>query len=94
MAQSIKILGISGSLRAKSCNTGLLRAAQALSGTRPFSMEILTYTDLMIFNQDIEDQGNPEVVERVRAAVQQADGVLFATAEYNGACLYFCMREY
>ncbi len=35
--------------------------------------------------QDIEDEGNPPVVERIRAAVQQADALLIATCEYNGA---------
>ena len=47
----LRILGISGSLRAKSCNTGLLRAAQAVGGKHGFQMDILEYQDLMVFNQ-------------------------------------------
>ncbi len=37
MSNTIRVLGISGSLRAKSCNTGLLRAA---AGQLPAGMEM------------------------------------------------------
>ena len=54
----MKILGVSGSLRAASFNTTLLRAAQELA---PEDVEIRIFGlhDLPLFNQDVEDQGDP-----------------------------------
>ncbi len=39
--------------------------------------------DLPLFNQDIEDAGIPTPVQRLKSQILVADGLLFATAEYN-----------
>src|ERR1700733_6540859 len=78
----MRILGISGSLRAASYNTGLLRAAPSVA---PDDVSIDIYEDLEPlppFNEDRED-APPAEVERLRAAFEGADAVLFATPEYN-----------
>ncbi len=77
-----RVLGISGSLRKGSFNSGLLRAAQELA---PHETEITIYDirDLPFYDGDLEAQGDPEPVSALKSAIREADGVLFATPEYN-----------
>ncbi|MBL0420077.1 NAD(P)H-dependent oxidoreductase [Ramlibacter sp. AW1] len=79
---TLKILGISGSLREKSVNTRALRAAGAVMPAG-MQLEIADYGDVPLYNQDLQDRGIPPAVERLRAAIESADGVLFASPEYN-----------
>src|SRR4051812_7048504 len=77
----MKILAISGSLRAASTNTALLRAAALLA---PAGVEIDLYMGLgglPHFNPDLEDAEPPAVTE-LRARVREAGGLLFAVPEY------------
>ena len=82
MADAIKVLGISGSLRAGSFNSGLLRAAASVL---PPNMAMTTFPlhDIPLFNADVEAQGNPEPVTALQQAIGTADGLLFAVPEYN-----------
>lgn len=84
MPKQIKLLGISGSIRTTSTNTGLLRAFCRLSEEFNTEMSILSYDDIPFYNQDVEDQGNPESVDRVRQLIQDSDAIIFACPEYNG----------
>ena len=79
---SLHVLGISGSLRKASFNTGLVRAAQEIA---PDGMEITVFDikDLPFYNGDIEAQGDPASVIALKSAVRDSDAVLFATPEYN-----------
>jgi chromate reductase len=79
----MKILGVSGSLRAASFNTALLRAAQELT-PEGVAIEIFGLHDLPLFNQDVEDQGDPAPVVAWKDAVRGADALLLACPEYNG----------
>lgn len=77
----IEVLGISGSLRAKSYNTMLLRAAMELA---PQGMVIRPASiDLPLYNDDVRELGYPAPVSLLRTQVAQADAVLIATPEYN-----------
>jgi chromate reductase, NAD(P)H dehydrogenase (quinone) len=79
----MKILGISGSLRAASHNTALLRAAAEMV---PAGVDLELYQDLESlppYNEDRDTDRPPAEVQRLRAAVEQADAVLIATPEYN-----------
>ena len=80
----MQILGISGSLRAGSLNTQLLRlAAEEL----PEGVELELYDDLALippFDQDLVDLA-PDQVERLKEAVAEADAILVATPEFNGS---------
>lgn len=82
MADAIKILGISGSLRQGSYNSGLLRAAATVL---PPSVEMTIFAlhDIPLFNADVERAGNPEPVTALQSAIGDADGLLFAVPEYN-----------
>lgn len=78
------IAGISGSLRAKSYNTALLRAAQKLA-PEGMKIEILSIDGLPVYNQDIEEADFPPLASELRQKIQSADGVLFAVPEFNRA---------
>ena len=82
MAETISVLGISGSLRKESFNTALLRAAQGLA---PDGMKIgvATLADIPLYNEDVRDKGYPEAVQALRNQIRDADAVLIATPEYN-----------
>jgi len=78
----LKVLGISGSLRKASFNTGLVRAAQEVA---PDGMGITLFDikDLPFYNGDVEAEGDPAPVVALKTAIRDADAVLFATPEYN-----------
>jgi chromate reductase len=79
----MKILGISGSLRAASYNTALLHAAAEMM---PVGVELELYDDLESlppYNEDRDTDLPPAEVKRLRNAIADADAVLFATPEYN-----------
>jgi len=80
---AIKLLGVSGSLRAASFNTALLRAAQDLAPDG-VTIQIFGLHDLPLFNQDVEDQGDPPAVTAWKEAIRAVDGLLLASPEYNG----------
>jgi chromate reductase len=81
----MRVLGISGSLRADSYNTQLLRAAEELL---PEGVELDLYDrlgELPPYDQDVEDAGAPEPVQDLRRRIAGADALLIATPEYNGS---------
>lgn len=80
MSKTLKFLGISGSLRKASCNTGLLRAAQARLPAEA-TLEIADLSDIPFYNADIGEK--PESVKRVLAQIDAADAFVFACPEYN-----------
>jgi chromate reductase len=83
MADPQRILGIAGSLRRKSYNLALLRAATELA---PPGMIIEIYDrlgELPPYNEDVREAGRPESVVHIIEAVRAADGLLVATPEYN-----------
>jgi chromate reductase len=86
-AAPVQILLVSGSLRAASTNSALVRtaAALALEGVGTSIYEGLA--GLPHFNPDDDEEGAevPAAVARMRAEVAAADAILFSTPEYAGA---------
>ncbi len=81
----MRILGISGSLRRDSHNTGLLRAA---ARALPPGAELVRFdglAELPPFDEDADVTPGPAPVERLRAAIAEADAVLISTPEYNAS---------
>lgn len=79
----IRILGISGSLRAQSYNTALLRAAQAMSDAE-LSIEVATLKGIPLYDGDLEQaDGIPAAVDELKQRILASDGLLLATPEYN-----------
>jgi chromate reductase, NAD(P)H dehydrogenase (quinone) len=77
----MKVLALSGSLRAASINSMLLRATARLA---PTDIHVSIFTglgDLPLFNPDLE--GNrPSNVVTFHQAVAESDALLFASPEY------------
>jgi chromate reductase len=79
----MRILAISGSLRAASYNTALLEAAAELA---PHGVDFEAYENLEAlppYNEDRDTGQPPAEVARLRQAIEDADAVLFSTPEYN-----------
>jgi chromate reductase, NAD(P)H dehydrogenase (quinone) len=78
----MKIIAISGSLRAGSGNTAVLRAAARLA---PAGVDIVLFhgiADLPFFNPDDEGERLPAVVRAMRDVIGTADGLLISSPEY------------
>ena len=87
MAETCRILLVSGSLRDGSTNTALLRTARAVA---PPGIEAVLYDrlgSLPHFNPDDDPDGGPvhPAVADLRAQIAAADALLFCTPEYAGA---------
>jgi len=83
----MKILAVSGSLRAGSYNTSLLRAAveAAPEGVEVELSEPSAIADLPLYDQDLGRGDALESVQRLRDEWGSADAIIFATPEYNGS---------
>ena len=76
------ILGISGSLRASSLNSALLRAAFESVGSDA-DVVIAEIGDLPHYNSELDGDGKPAGVSRLIEQVQAASALLIVTPEYN-----------
>jgi chromate reductase len=77
-----RIVAFAGSLRTKSYNRALLEAARELA-PEGMTIETVEIGGLPFYNADVEAQGDPPPAASFKGALQQADGVLIATPEYN-----------
>ena len=78
----MRILAISGSLRAQSTNTSLLRSLILLA---PPELEIVIYEELAClpaFNPDLEQNHQFDSVTRFQQLLQRSTAVIFSTPEY------------
>jgi chromate reductase len=78
----MKILAIVGSLRKGSFNRLTVNAAQEVAPPG-VTIEFAEISNLPLYNQDVEDAGPPESVQRFKDQIRAADALLFATPEYN-----------
>ncbi|HZF16636.1 MAG TPA: NADPH-dependent FMN reductase [Steroidobacteraceae bacterium] len=80
-----RIVGISGSLRAKSFNTALLRAAveHMPAGV---TLEVASIAGIPLYDGDVEAKdGIPAAVTALKEKIIASDGVLIVTPEYNNS---------
>jgi len=79
----ISIVGISGSLRSNSFNTGLLLAAREILPDNA-SLHIESIAGIPLYNADDESaSGIPAPVAALKDAIAEADALLISTPEYN-----------
>jgi chromate reductase len=81
----VRVLGISGSLRRDSYNSGLLRAAATVL---PSGAELEVFDGLKAippYDADDDVEPAPAAVTSLRDAIAAADAVLIATPEYNAS---------
>jgi len=82
---TIRFVGISGSLRQASYNTKLLREAARLVPDG-VTMEILSIDDIPLYNEDLDVpqvSERPAPVQYLRGRIGSADGLVIASPEYN-----------
>lgn len=77
----MKIVAISGSLRKDSFNTQLIHALKDLAPAG-MTIEQLEIGGLPLYNTDLE-AAFPAEAKALKTAIEGADGVIFATPEYN-----------
>ena len=85
MSDYIQLVGLSGSLRKGSYNTMLLNSALQLLPT-DVSMEIISIEDIPLYNGDLDlpsVKHRPQPVEHFRKMLNDADGILISSPEYN-----------
>lgn len=78
----MKILAISGSARALSTNTALLKALETVA---PSGIAMKTYAGLgglPVFSPDLEGDGSPRTVKHFMQCIEDSDGVLISSPEY------------
>ena len=78
------IVGISGSLRAGSFNSALLRAAAAAM-PQDVNLETATIKGIPLYDGDVEARGIPDAVVKLKERVVAGDGLLLVTPEYNNS---------
>lgn len=82
---TVRITGIAGSLRRESFNRRLLHAA---AHEMPPGAELTLWDGqgaVTPFSEDLEAAPVPPGVAELRRVIAEADGLLFATPEYNGS---------
>ena len=77
-----RILGLSGSLRRHSFNSGLLRAAAQAMPAQAV-LEIGSIAEIPLYNGDVEAEGIPQAVAALKEKVVEADALLLVSPEYN-----------
>ena len=79
----MRLVGLSGSLRAGSYNSALLREAQTMT---PPGVELIagSIRGIPLYDGDVErDEGLPEAVVALKDLIAGSDGLLLFTPEYN-----------
>jgi chromate reductase len=81
-AAGCRVLGLCGSLRARSYNRSVLQAAGELMPASA-TLQVGSLHGIPIYNADDQAQGWPPAVLALADAVRQCDAVLIASPEYN-----------
>lgn len=82
MDSIVRVVGISGSLRAGSFNTMLLREAIRVA-PEDVKIDVAEIGDFPLYNQDLDSAGPVTAVQRAKNQIAASDAVLIATPEYN-----------
>ena len=78
----LTVLAIAGSLRRGSFNRGLVRAAVELAPAG-VAVEPFDLAPLPLYDEDVQQRGDPDAVRRLKERIAAADALLVATPEYN-----------
>ena len=81
----MRLLAISGSLRRGSLNTALLRAADGLLPPGVRVVHLGGLASIPPYDEDLDVHPVPAAVAALRHEITAADGLLFATPEYNAS---------
>jgi len=82
MTEPVHVLGIAGSLRQKSYDKSVLRAAAEML-PEGMTLKIYDIAPIPLDNADVEAHGDPEPVRHFKPRLAAANALLIATPEYN-----------
>jgi NAD(P)H-dependent FMN reductase len=80
-ASSLRVLAVSGSLRARSINSALLRVAARVAPAGVEVEAVRGLGELPLFNPDLDERPPPQVLA-FREAIARADALVIASPEY------------
>jgi chromate reductase len=78
----VRILSISGSLRKASFSTGILRIL-ARKAAPSMLIDVMTLEEIPFYNEDLDRSSGLPAIAKLKRGVEESDGVLIATPEYN-----------
>ena len=78
----VRVLAFAGSLRRRSLNRALVAAAVELAPA-DMTIDVFALGAVPMFDQDLEEQGDPVAVGEFKARLRAADALLIAVPEYN-----------
>lgn len=81
MTKTIRLLGISGSIRKNAFNTIILETI-AENLPQNVELQIFPLNDVPLYNQDEDTATPPQAVQDLRQAVADADGMIISSPEY------------
>ena len=76
------ILGFSGSLRKESASTAILATLAEAVADRA-ELRVVPLHDVPMYNADHDGDARPGVIDRLKQAVAEADGLVIVSPEYN-----------
>ena len=77
-----RLIGMSGSLRTGSYSNAVLATLRETFAGRA-DLELYDLAPIPLYNQDVEDAGEPASVVSLKTAMAPSDALLVATPEYN-----------
>jgi len=82
-----KVIALAGSLKEHSFNRQFLEVAGSLLAEQGVEVEYVDLRDydVPLFSEDLEAEGLPDGVYRLKRLFLQSDGLLLASPEYNGS---------
>jgi chromate reductase, NAD(P)H dehydrogenase (quinone) len=80
--ETVRIVGISGSLRKASFSTSLLKLL-AEKAAPAIQIQIVTLESLPLYNEDLDTKPGVPAVADLKRIITESDGVLITTPEYN-----------
>jgi chromate reductase len=80
--ETVRIVGMSGSLRRASFSTSLLKVL-AEKAAPDIDLQVVTLEDIPLYNEDLDQDPEIPAVADFKKLIAESDGVLIATPEYN-----------
>jgi chromate reductase len=80
--ETVRVVGISGSLRRASFSTSLLKVL-AEKAAPAIEIQVVTLEDIPLYNEDLDRAPEIPSVAAFKKLIAESDGVLITTPEYN-----------
>jgi chromate reductase len=80
--ETVRIVGISGSLRKASFSTSILKLL-AVRAAPAIRIQVVTLENMPLYNEDLDTTPGIPAVADMKRIVAESDGVLITTPEYN-----------